>query len=356
MKGRGRPLRFLALVFAGWMALRVAMLWPHHGTLGEAVREAVPFASLPSFAPDERAAPVPPPDHAVAHAPAERPAEGAAVSRAAGTLLPVPGPAAAAAAAAAQSHAPRDPVRVQFALMGLVQYGDIEPVDAAPDPRWSPAVALPPATASAVRWSGSAWVVARGGTGIGAAPGAGQIGGAQAGARVAWLLSPSRRIALVARATAPLHGRGAEAAVAIEWQPGDLPLRLVAEHRFGLDGAPGGTGLGLVAWADETLPSRFRLEAYGQAGFVKRARVEPYADGAARMTHAVAGSTLRLSLGAGAWGAAQRDAQRLDIGPSALADLRVGDRTLRAALDWRQRVAGDALPGSGAVLTLGTDF
>ncbi|MDF7777793.1 hypothetical protein P1X14_21235, partial [Sphingomonas sp. AOB5] len=65
---------------------------------------------------------------------------------------------------------------------------------------------------------------------------------------------------------------------------------------------------------------------------------------------------VRLSLGGGIWGAAQRDAQRLDIGPSAALAVPVAGQNLRIALDWRQRVAGDARPGSGLALTIGSDF
>jgi hypothetical protein len=61
-------------------------------------------------------------------------------------------------------------------------------------------------------------------------------------------------------------------------------------------------------------------------------------------------------LGGGAWGAAQRDAQRFDIGPSATLALPLGKQNVRLALDWRQRIAGDARPGSGLALTLGSDF
>ena len=41
--GRGRPLRFLALVSAGWVTLRVLLLWPEGATLPEAIRAAVPI-------------------------------------------------------------------------------------------------------------------------------------------------------------------------------------------------------------------------------------------------------------------------------------------------------------------------
>jgi len=87
---------------------------------------------------------------------------------------------------------------------------------------------------------------------------------------------------------------------------------------------------------------------------IRRDRAEPYADGAARATRRIGHG--RFAIGAGIWGAAQRDAARLDIGPSATLALPVAGRDFRFALDWRQRVAGSARPGSGVALTLGSDF
>ena len=330
MTGQGRPLRFLALVVLAWVGARVAMLWPRTGSLPAAIQAVLPIAhAAPSL-----------------------------------TKATRPEPVSVAATPRAQPHLPpphyiaplsdEDP-RVQLALMGLVQYGE---------PGWAPLApasrAVLPARAMPLperldplpdRWSLSGWMVARGSGGAAAAPG-GQIGGGQAGLRAAWLLAPRQRIALYARTTAPLQGRGREAALGVEWQPTRAPVRLIAERRFGLDGTPGGTGLGAIAGIDSEW-SGFRLEAYGQAGMVLRRRADPYADGAARGVRMVeAGGPVRLGLGAGAWGAAQRDAQRLDIGPSAT----LAVRNLRLALDWRQRVAGEAKPGSGLALTLGADF
>lgn len=334
MTGRGRPLRFLALVAVGWVGVRVAMLWPQTGSLPGAIEALVPVAQ--ADAPVIVASVLPGMEETIA-APARlrRTTMRAALSSA--TLAPM----------TAADLAP-----VQMPLLGLLQYGrpEFRAVPIAALPEAAQPVALAP---SPGRWSASAWMVARPGTGLGAAPGAGQIGGSQAGLRLAYMLLPEKRVAAFARVSAPLQGKGAEGAVGLEWQPTRAPIRLVAEQRFGLDGTRGGTGLGVIAGIDMPVPADFRLEAYGQAGAIRRARIEPYADGAARATRIVAeGGGMRLSLGAGAWGAAQRDARRLDIGPSAM----LGVRNLRLALDWRQRVAGDARPGSGPALTIGGDF
>lgn len=332
MNGRGRPLRFFALVIFAWIGVRVAILWPQTGSLPAAIEAALPLA---------RAAPRPAPAIATPAGPHPAPLRRH-------EAMPSP--------PAYRVPLGDDNPRVQLALMALAQYGEVHAVP--PPLRSLPARAIPGTVFAPERldplpdrWSLSLWMVARGAGGNGAAPG-GQIGGGQAGARVAWLLSPRLRLAAYGRVTTPLSGRDREAALGLEWQPTRAPVRLIAERRFGLDGNPGGTGLGAIAGIDGEWRG-FRLEAYGQAGAVLRRRADPYADGAARGTRTVeAGGPVRLGLGAGAWGAAQRDAQRLDIGPSAT----LAVRNLRFALDWRQRVAGEARPGSGLALTLGADF
>jgi len=333
----GRPLRFLGIVALGWVGARAALLWPQIDSLPDAIRVIAPFAGVPAA---EAAAPPP----------VARSVRGVATPLLAGTPATVP-----------VARRASDPMRVELALLNLLEFGAPEYVDA-------PAASRPVSSAEPVfaqrrsgpvagRWSGSAWVVARPGTGIGAAPDGSQLGGGQAGVRIAWLLDPGRRIALYGRFAAPLQGKGREAAFGIEWQPTKLPVRLIAEQRIGIDGQRGGTGVGLVAGLDRRLPAGFALESYGQAGAVARGHIDPYADGAARATREVARQgPLRFSLGVGAWGAAQRDAARFDIGPSATATLPIGRAQVRASLDWRQRVAGDARPGSGPALTLGSDF
>jgi len=63
-----------------------------------------------------------------------------------------------------------------------------------------------------------------------------------------------------------------------------------------------------------------------------------------------------LRAGAAAWGGAQDDGERLDIGPTASVTFRLGDTRGRVAADYRFRVAGDAEPASGPALTLSAGF
>ena len=60
-----------------------------------------------------------------------------------------------------------------------------------------------------------------------------------------------------------------------------------------------------------------------------------------------------FSAGLGAWGGAQPGLNRFDVGPRL--SIRVG-RRMRAHLDYRLNVSGNAAPGSGGVVTLAGDF
>ncbi|MGK6322863.1 hypothetical protein ACMGDM_07225 [Sphingomonas sp. DT-51] len=142
-----------------------------------------------------------------------------------------------------------------------------------------------------------------------------------------------------------------EAIGAIEWRPRALPFHLLVERRVGLAGLRGGWGLGAAGGVSALTPARgISLDGYAQAGaIVGRGG---YADGAVSLERRIAArGPATLQLGVGAWGAAQRGAERLDLGPTVT--LRLGPA--RATLAWRGRVAGDARPGSGAALTIGLD-
>ena len=104
------------------------------------------------------------------------------------------------------------------------------------------------------------------------------------------------------------------------------------------------------------------LEAYGGAGFVGGRDATLFADGQAIVAREVVGfdgpanSRTRISLGAGAWGGAQKDAQRVDVGPTIWLDTTIGNVPARLSIDWRERVGGDAAPDSGIAATLSTRF
>lgn len=334
--GRGRPLRFVGMVVCGWIGMRLVVL----GSVPTRPPSPSPSARVPAAARPVLPMPLAPiarQEAAPALAPATMPAARRGKVRSLAAAVPAIPPLA---------DAPR--------------LADAKPAEATAAPRLPVASVLPSTSPIAMRrprWQASAWLVLRPGRGVGAAPGAGQIGGSQYGIRLRHPLDRRARIAAYGRIAGPVRARGAEAALGIEWQPFRANLRLAAEQRIGLDGGGGGPGIGMVAGVDRRLLAAFRLEAYGQSGILARTRVEPYADGALRITRpAATGRRTSLAIGIGAWGAAQRDAQRLDIGPSLVAELPIGAAHARLALDWRQRIAGGARPGSGVALTLGSDF
>ena len=351
----GRPLRFLTVTIAGWTALRVVMLWPD-GSAPRAMTKTTPVGEV-ALAGDDWI-----PTRLLMRAGMDLPFADAPLlpQPLAATPALVMHPAAAAApttaATATAAVRPADPRVVALALAGLVRFGEPRRRDGAqtgaiPPPLRPTLLAPVPA-----RFAGSAWLLTRGGS-RGTLLG-GQIGGSQAGARITYALGDSRRLALAARVATPLSGRGREAAVGIEWQPTRAPVRLVAEQRVSLDGGRGGPTLMAIGGIGPTpLAAGFRLESYAQVGVIARDGVEAFADGAARVTRpitTVGGAT--LDLGVGSWGAAQRGAARLDIGPSLGLAVPVGRRSLRLTLDYRERVAGHARPGSGVALSIGSDF
>jgi hypothetical protein len=53
------------------------------------------------------------------------------------------------------------------------------------------------------------------------------------------------------------------------------------------------------------------------------------------------------------WGGAQPGVYRVDAGPRVTMKVR---NNIRVHFDWRQRLAGNAQPGSGPAVTLASDF
>lgn len=222
-----------------------------------------------------------------------------------------------------------------------------------PNPVNGPVALAPP---RGDRWSGSAWLFVREGGRRTLAPG-GTLGGSQAGGRFAYRLNDNRAapVALSVRAYAPLDTIGAaEAAAGIDWRPIEgVPLHLLAERRQALGGA-GRSAFALTIYGgvSEVVAGPLRIDAYGQAGMVGARSRDLFADGSAKLGLPVG----KARIGAGAWGAAQPGAERLEAGPQASMRLPVEGANVMVSLDWRLRIAGDAEPAGGPTLTLGTDF
>ena len=75
-----------------------------------------------------------------------------------------------------------------------------------------------------------------------------------------------------------------------------------------------------------------------------------FADGGMTVMRPVMG---RFSAGAGVWAGAQPGLYRVDAGPRISMRVR---HNMRVDVDWRQRLAGRAEPGSGPAITLAADF
>jgi hypothetical protein len=229
------------------------------------------------------------------------------------------------------------------------------PAIASVAPTTVPAVsipALPSPLRTQSKWSGSFWLAARDGPSPGLASGSSQLGGSQAGLRLYRQLTPA--LSLTGRVSSALGTKQGEASVGIALKNGAFAV--LAERRFALNsgGRNDWSVTAVAGVSDVRLPLGLRLDGYAQAGLVGR---DGFADGALRVERAIMGEgPNRLSIGAGVWGSVQPGVVRLDVGPQLVAHLSLADRPVRLAAEWRQRVAGNAAPGSGPAITLGTDF
>ncbi len=222
------------------------------------------------------------------------------------------------------------------------------------------------------RWSGDGWWLLRQGSGssLAASP---VLGGGQAGGSLAYTLDPLARrpLAVVARvAVAALPARrgiaprgldsdGAQFAVGLRWTlaPGVSVTaeRLIAAGPRARDdwaarlAAGTGGSRGRTVWS-----------LYGEAGVI--AGGDTYAGGQARAALRIDdGGALRISAGPAAWasiqhGPGQPASSRVDLGPSLAVHLPLGRAGFDVAADYRFRVAGNASPGNGPVVTVSAAF
>ena len=213
------------------------------------------------------------------------------------------------------------------------------------------------------RWSGGAWLALRHGSYGSRLPSLGSVamlGGSQGGARLARTIDRGQGGDIYVRLTTTGQSMdGAEGAVGLSWQPARaIPVRLAVERRHGIMGGESRSAFAAMASggvSDLPLPDGWRLDGYGAAGVVGARRRDAFGEGSVRITRPLAAlANIRLSAGAGVWGAAQPGVSRLDGGPGL--DVRLGQAAPRLSIDWRQRLAGQAAPGSGVAVTLATDF
>lgn len=324
----GRPLRFLGGIVALWALGRIAFLLPQTPVVERAVTPARPAT---------------PRRVAVAMAGSSRYHQAPNPLQISSLRLASPPPVLRPAPFRPASITPREapPPDARIAPSPAFVVPPFAPLAAPPQP-------IPPR-----RWSASLWAIARDG-GQTLLPG-GQLGGSQGGVRLLRRLDTRGNLSASLRLSAPWQRIGREMAVGIDWRPVHrLPIRLLVEQRLALDaGQDAPAALVVTGIGPRPVAPGIVLTGYAQAGAVARTRIEPFADGAVRASTPL---TPSIDLGLGLWGGAQRDAQRLDAGPTLGVALPVADRRVRLSLDWRQRIAGRAAPGSGPALTLAGDF
>lgn len=180
----------------------------------------------------------------------------------------------------------------------------------------------------------------------------GMLGGSEAGARLMWRFTP--KLAASLRTSAPVNSqRGAEAALGFRYQPfAQWPVAVTLERRHGFKDY-GQSAFALFAEGGvygSPMPWQSTLDGYFQAGVVDFNDPDWFVDGQVAVTRPV---WRNLAAGFGAWGGAQPGLSRFDFGPRL--SLRIRGR-MRAHVDYRLNVSGNARPGSGAVATLAGDF
>lgn len=218
------------------------------------------------------------------------------------------------------------------------------------------------------RWSMDAWALLRRDD-IGAPSPAGLLpatyGGSQAGGvlRYRLALGSAHRPTLYLRSTSSTGMiRESAAALGLSSRPlAGFPLIAALEARVTDQGGQRrvqGAAMAITELPPFPLPLGLRGEAYAQAGYVAGRYATPFADGQLRADRSLVRlGAIDARLGAGVWGGAQKGAARLDAGPSASVAMPLGRGTNgRVAIDWRFRVAGDAVPGSGPAVTLSAGF
>ena len=364
-----RPsIRFLAVAMVGWAGVRAATLGVLPGAemfrieRSEA-RPAPPIVAT-EFPPIEPLAPTPPELAATPAAyPQVAPSAPAGVQR---VSVPI-------YYATAPSHYAPPPVSAALPSPRPQFYGPIPALDQWPlsriaatwtSPRQSTVITAQGQSSPAQaignridRLQLTSWALVRGGQGMAlgtpSLASGGTLGGSQAGARLTYNFT--RQIAATLRTTSEVGRRGGEVAGGLRIQPHlGIPLWFTAERRHQV----GSLGYGRSAFApfaesgvyQRPMPWRFELDAYLQGGVVGFRRSDPFVDGGVTFTRPV---YKQFAAGFGAWGAAQRGVSRLDAGPRISMKVRPG---VRVHFDYRQKLAGNAQPGSGPAVTLAGDF
>lgn len=361
---QARGPRFLLLLLLLWVLMRLASQFP--STIGPAP-QAVPFAPPPDLVREDVMMLPDQPSAATVLRQAALPAMTEPAPLVLVARMEAPQTSFASGFMGEERHAWRlallqrvgtRPAAAVSALSLPPRRGDFAPGLAllAPLPRW-------PAATADRRWSLAVTSYWRGndGTPTVGPDSATRLGGSQSTARLTYLIDRSLLLrAYVRAAHTPGRRDGLDVAVGVAVRPlKALPLDIHAERRTVVTGPGRDTTLVYAAGGvdNQALPRDFRLSAYVQAGAADDGTVVGFADGAVAVQREVAArGGMRLSLGTMLGGAVQPDARRIDAGPRATLVLPNVGQGAQIALDWRERLAGNARPGSGLAVTLAADF
>lgn len=395
MIARGKPLLAMgALLFGGglWLGMRLPVLAAEAGQFSRQLASAgpaAPAASAAMAAAQPASAPVPaapspapqggfstvllwmPPAYWAAFAPALPAAAPAAVparqwaealspppAAAAPALANGPAPVAAPAAVAATAGQPSPAYQLADAAYARLRAGQRQQAAALFDA----ALAIEPGNsqwqadrkALGKRWQLGGYSLLReaGEAGPAASP---VLGGGQVGGSLAWIANPSARrpTALVARMNVAADSQGVrpesfQAAFGVRQTL--LPGVSLSVERLVPIGRAAQVMKGDVTARLAAGGQWQRLTAYGEAGVLGRGQI--YAGGQAGWRVMSLGPA---TLSAGSWASIQTgppDLWRVDVGPS----LSTTWHGLRLQADWRERVAGNAQPGSGPAVTVSAGF
>lgn len=339
--GPARPLRAVAVILVGWTAIRLWAWLPIASPHGEPAH-AAPSASAPEEPEAAHWSTLPEPRNPVS-----------SVRRADVPPAPMRDTPSPEAHPRRFHHA--DAVAMTAATVAPAPQGVVAPPR--PDAPLGEGMSAAVDRHQASLLSGSAWALFRGDGGQSLADG-GALGGAQAGMRV--FARVHGALSATVRLSTPLNGPGGrEAAIGIALRHGAAGV--IVERRIALSG-DGRNGTAVIAYAgvyDRPVAAGIKLDGYVQAGMVRQSGTARFADGAATLTRHVTGNRdhgVELAMGGGAWAGAQPGVARLDIGRTVSVRGRLGNLGWRINGEWRQRVAGNAAPGSGPTISAGIDF
>ena len=365
-----RPsLRFLGIVMVGWAGLRAATLGALPGA--EIFRIDRSLAKAPPIAATEC-----PPIEPIAAAPA---GDGAAnFAQADMSYMQPQVPTGSARAVVLPVYYPPTPQPTAASLTALLPeprrqfYSPVPALDEWPLSRLASASMLPlrssvvtPAQSlpAALKRHGidrlqlTTWALLRSQSpGIAGTPSlasGGTLGASQAGARLSYNFT--RQVAATFRSTSEVGRRGGELAAGVRIQPvRGIPLWFDAERRQRIGRYGGGRSAFALFFEggvyDRPMPYRFLLDTYLQGGVVGFHSRDGFVDGGLTLTRPV---YKNFSAGFGVWGGAQPGIYRVDAGPRVTMRVR---NNVRVHFDYRQRLAGNASPGSGPAVTLAGDF